>query len=123
MQNDGCFEQFSEFKPNMTATSLFDSLTSIAIVDRSADVAFLMSISVPWCGLSEAYFPLFDGGCLTDKAHKYSDATDPHGEYLLRNLSNSLYVFGLAHRQAALLNFGNLSAGNIAGCNVRKPSA
>jgi len=65
----------------MTATSLFDSLTSIAIVDRSADVAFLMSISVPWCGLSEAYFPLFDGGCLTDKAHKYSDATDPHGEY------------------------------------------
>ena len=37
VHSDGCFGQLSAFRPNMVATLLFDSLTSMATVDRSAD--------------------------------------------------------------------------------------
>jgi hypothetical protein len=40
--NDGCLGQLAAFRPNLTATSLLASLTSMARVDGSEWVAFLM---------------------------------------------------------------------------------
>lgn len=46
LQNEGCFGQFSAFRPNFIATSLFDSLTSIAIIAESLGFDSRIFISI-----------------------------------------------------------------------------
>jgi len=43
------------------------------------------------CMVMTGAFLTMGGGSLADKAHKYKDATEPHGEYLLRNRSNCFF--------------------------------